>query len=42
MKRASDVIEKALARAVNYEDWYAAALELDRLDGLDQWREEHA
>jgi len=41
MNRAPDKYEEALARAVNYEDWYAAALELDRLDGLDQWREEH-
>ena len=40
MNRAPDKYEKALTRAVNYEDWYAAALELDRLDGLDQWREE--
>jgi predicted acylesterase/phospholipase RssA len=41
MNRASDKYEKALARAMNYQDWYAAALELDRLDGLDQWREEN-
>ena len=24
--------------AANYEEWYAAALELDRLEGRDQWR----
>jgi len=30
--------EKALIEATSYEEWYAAALELDRLEGRDQWR----
>ena len=30
--------EKAMATATNYEDWYAAACELDRLEGRDKWR----
>ena len=24
--------------AANYDEWFAAALELDRLEGRDQWR----
>jgi len=31
--------EKALTNATNYEDWYAAALELDRFEKQDHWRE---
>jgi len=30
--------EKAMLDAVSYDEWYAAALELDRLEGRDQWR----
>ncbi len=30
--------EKAMHDATSYEEWYAAALELDRLEGRDQWR----
>ena len=30
--------EKALLEATSYDEWYAAALELDRLEGRDQWR----
>src|SRR5210317_400880 len=30
--------EKALIEATSYEEGYAAALELDRLEGRDQWR----
>ena len=39
MSRASHRIEKNLARANNYEEWYASALELDRLEKKDHWRE---
>jgi predicted acylesterase/phospholipase RssA len=31
--------ELALAEAKTYDEWYAAALVLDHLDGLDKWRE---
>ncbi|MBT8055168.1 MAG: DUF3336 domain-containing protein [Xanthomonadales bacterium] len=30
--------EKALHQATSYDEWYNAALELDRLEGRDQWR----
>ncbi|MEJ2382978.1 MAG: DUF3336 domain-containing protein [Xanthomonadales bacterium] len=30
--------EQALYEATNYADWYAAAIELDRLEGRDEWR----
>jgi TAG lipase/steryl ester hydrolase/phospholipase A2/LPA acyltransferase len=30
--------EKAMHDATSYEEWHAAALELDRLEGRDQWR----
>ena len=30
--------EQALYEATNYADWYAAATELDRLEGRDEWR----
>ncbi|MEJ2384976.1 MAG: DUF3336 domain-containing protein, partial [Xanthomonadales bacterium] len=30
--------ELALFQATNYADWYAAATELDRLEGRDTWR----
>ncbi|MBT8048488.1 MAG: DUF3336 domain-containing protein [Xanthomonadales bacterium] len=30
--------EKALHQATSYDEWYTAALELDRLEGRDQWR----
>jgi len=30
--------EKALGEATNYDEWRAAALELDKLEGLDKWR----
>ncbi len=40
MSRISHKYERALASATNYEEWYAAALELDRLDKKDHWREE--
>jgi predicted acylesterase/phospholipase RssA len=33
--------ERALHDAANYDDWYAAALELDRLEGRDLWREKN-
>ncbi len=33
--------EMALAEAKTYEEWYAAALILDHLDGLDKWREDN-
>ena len=39
MSRASHRIEKKLARATNYEEWYASALELDQLEKVDHWRE---
>ena len=39
MSRTSHQYEKALANATSYEEWYAAALELDRLDKKDNWRE---
>ena len=31
-------IEIAMFKAADYDEWYAAALELDRLEGRDQWR----
>jgi predicted acylesterase/phospholipase RssA len=33
--------ELALAEAKTYDEWYAAALILDHLDGLDKWREKN-
>jgi TAG lipase/steryl ester hydrolase/phospholipase A2/LPA acyltransferase len=39
MSRTSPGYEKALANATNYEEWYAAAFELDRLEKKDNWRE---
>ncbi len=33
--------EMALAEAKTYDEWYAAALILDHLDGLDKWREDN-
>jgi len=30
--------EIAMFKAANYDEWYAAALELDRFEGRDQWR----
>jgi predicted acylesterase/phospholipase RssA len=40
MSRISQKFEKALSNATSYEEWYAAAQELDRLDKQDHWREE--
>ena len=41
MSRFSHKYERDLAGATNYDEWQAAALELDRLDEKDQWRELH-
>ena len=41
MSRTSHRYEKALDNATNYKEWYAAALELDRLDKHADWREVH-
>ena len=41
MSRTSQRYEKALATATNYKQWYATALELDRLDKHTDWREVH-
>ena len=40
MSRTSNNLEKALANAKSYEEWHAAALELDRLEKKDSWRED--
>ena len=40
MSRTFHQDEKALADATSYAEWYAAALELDRQEGLDKWRTE--
>ncbi len=40
MSRTSNNFEKTLANAKSYEEWHAAALELDQLDKHDDWREE--
>ncbi len=40
MSTMSKKYELALAEATSYEEWHAAALELDHLDGLDKWRED--
>jgi predicted acylesterase/phospholipase RssA len=42
MSRAKAKYEKALASATSYDQWYEAALELDKLDKLDQWRDDDA
>jgi predicted acylesterase/phospholipase RssA len=39
MSRAFQKYEKSMANAMDYEEWYASALELDRLDKKDIWRE---
>jgi len=40
MNRTFRQSEKALAEATSYAEWYEAALELDRHEGRDKWREE--
>lgn len=40
MTRTFRKSEKALANATSYAEWYEAALELDRHEGRDKWREE--
>ena len=40
MNRSFKQSEKALAEATSYSEWYEAALELDRHEGRDKWREE--
>jgi predicted acylesterase/phospholipase RssA len=40
MNRTFRESEKALAKATSYAEWYEAALELDRHEGRDKWREE--
>jgi TAG lipase/steryl ester hydrolase/phospholipase A2/LPA acyltransferase len=40
MSRTFRECEKALAAATSYAEWYQAALELDRHEGRDKWREE--
>lgn len=40
MNRTFRESEKALAEATSYSEWYEAALELDRHEGRDKWREE--
>jgi len=40
MSRAFRESEKALATATSYAEWYGAALELDRYEGRDKWREQ--
>lgn len=40
MKRAHNRLTRAMDDAWTYEEWFEAASELDRLDGLDKWREE--
>ncbi len=40
MSRAKSNYEKALASATSYEQWHEAALALDSLEKLDQWRDE--
>jgi TAG lipase/steryl ester hydrolase/phospholipase A2/LPA acyltransferase len=40
MNRTFRQSEKALATATSYAEWYEAALELDRHEGRDKWREE--
>jgi hypothetical protein len=39
MSLASNRLERALANSTSYEEWYASALELDRLEKKDHWRE---
>ena len=39
MNRIIRKSERAMARATSYTEWYEAALEADRLEGLDKWRE---
>jgi predicted acylesterase/phospholipase RssA len=39
MNRTFRESEKALVAATSYAEWYEAALELDRHEGRDQWRE---
>jgi len=39
MNKKSVEYEKALLNANNYDGWYQAAQELDRLDGHDHWRQ---
>ena len=38
MSRESRKFEKALNSASNYQEWFEAATELDRLEGMDEWR----
>ena len=40
MNRTFRQCEKALAEATSYAEWYEAALELDRHEGRDKWREQ--
>ena len=40
MSRSFRQSEKALASANSYSEWHEAALELDRHEGRDKWREE--
>jgi predicted acylesterase/phospholipase RssA len=41
MSRTSNKLEKALAKSTSYSEWQAIALDLDRLDGSDEWRREN-
>ena len=40
MNRTFQQSERALAAATSYAEWYEAALELDRHEDRDKWREE--
>jgi predicted acylesterase/phospholipase RssA len=40
MSRTFRQSERALANATSYAEWHEAALELDRYEGRDKWREE--
>jgi predicted acylesterase/phospholipase RssA len=40
MRRTFTQSERALREATSYTEWYEAALELDRHEGRDKWREE--
>ena len=40
MSKISHSLEKAMSSATSYSEWYSAALELDRHEGRDRWREE--
>jgi len=42
MKRTLKYLQQAMNNAENYESWRAAAMEYDRLAGLDEWKEDDA